>query len=343
MEFLADYAGFLIRLLSIALIILLIVSVVAGSKGKQRKGNLSVVKLNDGYKAMKEELRKQLHDKKALKKEQKALKKEQKAKNKEKAKDTDSTSQKRVYVVDFDGDIKASAVSSLREEVSAVLSVATQQDEVVVRLESPGGVVHGYGLAASQLQRIRDKGIPLTVTVDKVAASGGYMMACVADKIVAAPFAILGSIGVVAQVPNIHRLLDKSNIDVELHTAGKYKRTLTMLGENTDEGREKFKQDLEDTHDLFKRFVSGNRPVLDMDAIATGETWYGSEALENHLADEVMTSDAYLEQFYAETDVLHVSYREPKPLTERLGVSALSAVETKATSWLTKLLNAKGY
>ncbi len=343
LEFLADYAGFLIRLLSIALIVLLIVAVVAGSKGKQRKGNLSVVKLNEGYKAMKEELRKQLHDKKALKKEQKALKKEQKAKAKEKSKETSEAPVKRVYVLDFDGDIKASAVSSLREEVSAILSVATQQDEVVVRLESPGGVVHGYGLAASQLQRIRDKDIPLTVTVDKVAASGGYMMACVANKIVAAPFAILGSIGVVAQVPNIHRLLDKSNIDVELHTAGKYKRTLTMLGENTDEGREKFKQDLEDTHDLFKRFVSGNRPVLDMDTIATGETWYGSEALENHLADEVMTSDAYLEQFYADTDVLHVSYREPKPLTERFGMSVLSAVETKATGWLTKILTTKGY
>ncbi|MFD1382515.1 protease SohB [Rhodanobacter aciditrophus] len=343
LEFLADYAGFLIRLLSIALIVLLIVAVVAGNKGKQRKGNLSVVKLNEGYKAMKEELRKQLHDKKALKKEQKALKKEQKAKAKEKSKETSEAPAKRVYVLDFDGDIKASAVSSLREEVSAILSVATQQDEVVVRLESPGGVVHGYGLAASQLQRIRDKGIPLTVTVDKVAASGGYMMACVADKIVAAPFAILGSIGVVAQVPNIHRLLDKSNIDVELHTAGKYKRTLTMLGENTDEGREKFKQDLEDTHELFKRFVSGNRPVLEMDSIATGETWYGSEALENHLADEVMTSDAYLEQFYADTDVLHVSYREPKPLTERFGMSVLSAVETKAIGWLTKILNTKGY
>lgn len=343
LEFLADYAGFLIRLLSIALIVLLIVAVVAGNKGKQRKGNLAVVKLNEGYKAMKEELRKQLQDKKTLKKEQKALKKEQKAKAKEKSKDTDGAPEKRVYVLDFDGDIKASAVSSLREEVSAILSVASDQDEVVVRLESPGGVVHGYGLAASQLQRVRDKGIPLTVTVDKVAASGGYMMACVADKIVAAPFAILGSIGVVAQVPNIHRLLDKSNIDVELHTAGKYKRTLTMLGENTDEGREKFKQDLEDTHDLFKRFVSGNRPVLDIDTIATGETWYGSEALENHLADEVMTSDAYLEQFYADMDVLHVSYREPKPLTERLGVGVLSAVETKATGWLTKILNTKGY
>ncbi len=341
MEFLADYAGFLIRLLSIALIILLILSVVASGKSKQRKGgNLTISKLNEGYQAMKSELSKQLFDKKTLKQQQKALKKQKKEEQKQKV---DQEEKKRVYVIDFDGDMKASAVQSMREEITAILTVATAKDEVVVRLESPGGVVHGYGLAASQLQRIKDKGIPLTVTVDKVAASGGYMMACVADKIVAAPFAILGSIGVVAQVPNIHRLLERNTIDVELHTAGKYKRTLTMLGENTDEGREKFKQDLEDTHELFKRFVSTNRPVLDIETIATGETWYGSEAIENKLADSVMTSDAYLEQFYADYDVLQVSYRETKGLTERIGLGVFSALEQKATKWLSKAIHHRGF
>ena len=341
MEFLADYAGFLIRLLSIALIILLILSVVASGKSKQRKGgNLTISKLNEGYQAMKSELSKQLFDKKTLKQQQKALKKQKKEEQKQKV---DQEEKKRVYVIDFDGDMKASAVQSMREEITAILSVATAKDEVVVRLESPGGVVHGYGLAASQLQRIKDKGVPLTVTVDKVAASGGYMMACVADKIVVAPFAILGSIGVVAQVPNIHRLLERNTIDVELHTAGKYKRTLTMLGENTDEGREKFKQDLEDTHELFKRFVSTNRPVLDIETIATGETWYGSEAVENKLADSVMTSDAYLEQFYADYDVLQVSYRETKGLTERIGLGVFSALEQKATRWLSKAIHHRGF
>ena len=341
MEFLADYAGFLIRLLSIALIILLILSVVASGKSKQRKGgNLTISKLNEGYQAMKSELSKQLFDKKTLKQQQKALKKQKKEEQKQKV---DQEEKKRIYVIDFDGDMKASAVQSMREEITAILSVATAKDEVVVRLESPGGVVHGYGLAASQLQRIKDKGVPLTVTVDKVAASGGYMMACVADKIVVAPFAILGSIGVVAQVPNIHRLLERNTIDVELHTAGKYKRTLTMLGENTDEGREKFKQDLEDTHELFKRFVSTNRPVLDIETIATGETWYGSEAIENKLADSVMTSDAYLEQFYADYDVLQVSYRETKGLTERIGLGVFSALEQKATKWLSKAIHHRGF
>ncbi|MCW8356480.1 protease SohB [Marinomonas pontica] len=252
-------------------------------------------------------------------------------------------SKKRLYVLDFDGDIKASAVESMREEITAVLSVAKPQDEVVVRLESGGGVVHGYGLAASQLQRIREANIPLTICVDKVAASGGYMMASVADKIIAAPFAILGSIGVVAQIPNVHRLLDKSLIDVELHTAGKYKRTLTMLGENTDEGREKFKQDLEDTHGLFKRFVSTQRPQLDIEGIATGDTWYGSEALENKLIDQVMTSDAYLVSHYDAAEVIQVVYQQPKGVAERLGLSFFSALEQKAVSWIGRLTQTRGY
>jgi serine protease SohB len=294
---------------------------------------------------MKAELDHQLLDKKVLKGIEKEKKKKEKLEKKaqKKSPKTDEPAKKRLYVLDFDGDIKASAVETMREEITAILSVAKSQDEVVVRLESGGGVVHGYGLAASQLQRIREANISLTICVDKVAASGGYMMACVADKIIAAPFAILGSIGVVAQIPNVHRLLDKSLIDVELHTAGRYKRTLTMLGENTDEGREKFKQDLEDTHDLFKRFVSSQRPQLDIEDIATGETWYGSEALENKLVDVVMTSDAYLVSHYANADVIQVVYKQPKGMAERLGLSFFSALEQKAVSWIGKLPQSRGY
>lgn len=305
-----------------------------------------MVKLNERYDAMKEELDRQLLDKKTLKNIEKEKKKKEKAEKKSQKKSSNNPeeeSKKRLYVLDFDGDIKASAVESMREEITAVLSVAKPQDEVVVRLESGGGVVHGYGLAASQLQRIREANIPLTICVDKVAASGGYMMACVADKIIAAPFAILGSIGVVAQIPNVHRLLDKSLIDVELHTAGKYKRTLTMLGENTDEGREKFKQDLEDTHGLFKRFVSTQRPQLDIEGIATGDTWYGSEALENKLIDQVMTSDAYLVSHYDAAEVIQVVYKQPKGVAERLGLSFFSALEQKAVSWIGRLTQTRGY
>ncbi|MGR0277484.1 protease SohB [Marinomonas dokdonensis] len=345
MEFLTEYAGFLLKTLTIVIAIIVVVAMVANGKKKSRPGDLVVTKLNDGYDAMKAELDLQLLDKKAAKAAEKAKKKQAKL-DKKAAKNTKedvAEVKKRLYVIDFDGDIKASAVASMREEITAILSVAQKTDEVMVRLESGGGVVHGYGLAASQLQRIRSAGIPLTVCVDKVAASGGYMMACVADKIIAAPFAILGSIGVVAQVPNVHRLLDKGLIDVELHTAGKYKRTLTMLGENTDEGREKFKQDLEDTHGLFKSFVAEQRPALDIEAIATGETWYGRQALDNKLVDSVMTSDAYLVENYAQADVIQVAFKQPKSMAEKVGLSVFNAVEAKAVSWIGKLTQTRGY
>ncbi|WP_394358972.1 protease SohB [Marinomonas maritima] len=345
LEFLTDYAGFLLKLISVALVIGFLLAMMASGKRKSQPGSLSVTKLNESYDAMKAELDHQLLDKKVLKNLEKEKKKKEKLEKKaqKKAPKADEVDKKRLYVLDFDGDIKASAVETMREEITAILSVAKSQDEVVVRLESGGGVVHGYGLAASQLQRIREANIPLTICVDKVAASGGYMMACVADKIIAAPFAILGSIGVVAQIPNVHRLLDKSLIDVELHTAGRYKRTLTMLGENTEEGREKFKQDLEDTHGLFKRFVSSQRPQLDIEDIATGDTWYGSEALENKLVDVVMTSDAYLVSHYANADVIQVVYKQPKGMAERLGLSFFSALEQKAVSWIGKLTQSRGY
>ncbi len=234
---------------------------------------------------------------------------------------------KRVYVLDFHGDLRASQVTSLREEVTAVLTVARPTDEVVVRLESPGGMVHGYGLAASQLARIRDRGIPLTVAVDKVAASGGYMMACVADRIVAAPFAVIGSIGVVAQVPNFNRLLKKHDVDYELFTAGEWKRTITVFGENTDAGRAKFKQELEEAHVLFKDHILQYRAHLDIEQVATGEHWYGVRAVELGLIDSVGTSDDVLVAASEVADVIEVHFRKHQALGERLSQFASATVE----------------
>ena len=233
----------------------------------------------------------------------------------------------KIFVIHFDGDVAATAVEHLRIEITAVLTMATQSDEVVVCIESPGGMVHSYGLAASQMMRIRSAGIPLTAVVDRVAASGGYLMAAVANKIVAAPFAVIGSIGVVAQVPNVHRLLKKNDVDVEVLTAGKYKRTLTLLGENTDEGREKFRQELEDVHALFQEFVIDNRPDLDLEAVATGEAWYGTRALELHLIDELATSDDYIGRRCNEHDVYGVAWVETKKPLERLLDKANGALD----------------
>lgn len=226
-----------------------------------------------------------------------------------------------LYVLDFHGDLRASAVETLREEISAVLQVASENDEVLVRLESAGGMVHAYGLAASQLARLKARGIRVVVAVDKVAASGGYMMACVAERIIAAPFAIVGSIGVVGQLPNFNRLLKDRHIDFELHTAGQYKRTLTMFGENSDDARHKFQQELEETHALFKNFVTDNRPKLNIESVATGEHWYGRQAMDLKLVDGLQTSDDYLLQACDARDIYLVKYRKPRSLAQRLSGS----------------------
>ncbi|MDY1015782.1 protease SohB [Pseudomonas coleopterorum] len=325
MEFLADYAGFLIRTVTLVVAILVVLAAIASLRAKGRRkpaGQLQVSKLNDFYKGLRERLEAGLFDKDKLK----VLRKEQ-AKSEKKARKTKPDSKHRVFVLDFDGDIKASATENLRHEITAVLTLATPNDEVVLRLESGGGMVHSYGLASSQLARIRQAGVPLTVCIDKVAASGGYMMACIGEKIISAPFAILGSIGVVAQLPNVHKLLKKHDIDFEVLTAGEYKRTLTVFGENTEKGREKFQEDLDVTHKLFKSFVAHYRPQLSIDDVATGEVWLGVAALDKQLVDELKTSDEYLAERAKQAEVFHLHYAKAKSLQERVGLAASGSVE----------------
>ena len=280
-----------------------------------------------------------LLDPAAQKAEAKKLRKEQKKRAKANTKNSklDTKTQKRVFVVKFNGNVSASAVTNLREEVTAILTQAKSDDEVVVKLESSGGMVHSYGLASSQLDRLRKQGIPITICVDKVAASGGYMMACVGDKILAAPFAIIGSIGVVAQLPNFHRLLKKHDIDFELLTAGEHKRTLTVFGENTEQGREKFIEDLQDTHQLFKAYVTERRPKIDIDKVATGDVWFGSRALELSLVDELMTSDEYLSSQAKESKVYEINYVQKKKLPQRLGIAAEHSADRLITKWWNRL------
>ena len=330
MQYLAEYAGFLAKVVTVvvAILVVLVSAAAVRSKGRRQSGQLQVTKMNDQFKSLHARLEQSVLDKQQLKAARKAEKKAEKlaAKNKP-----------RVFVVDFDGDIKASAVDSLRHEVTALLGIATARDEVVVRLESGGGMVHSYGLASSQLARIRQAGIPLTICVDKVAASGGYMMACIADKILSAPFAILGSIGVVAQLPNVHRLLKKHNIDFEVLTAGEHKRTLTVFGENTEKGREKFLEDLQVTHELFKGFVARYRPQLAIDEIATGEVWLGQAALGKQLVDELKTSDEYLADKARDTNLFHLHYTQHKSLQERMGLAASLTIDRVLLSWWSRL------
>ncbi|MCU4360755.1 MULTISPECIES: protease SohB [Acinetobacter] len=245
----------------------------------------------------------------------------------------------KIFVLDFKGDIQASAVENLREEITLILATAKAgRDRIVVRLESPGGMVHGYGLAAAQLVRLRDAGFHVTICVDKVAASGGYMMACIANEIIAAPFAIVGSIGVVAQVPNFNRLLKEHNVDFELYTAGQYKRTVTMFGENTPEGKAKFEEELQQTHVLFKHFVEKYRRQLNVDKVATGEHWYGEDALDLNLVDKLQTSDEYLLALLPQHDVYVINTRKKATLGEKLGLQAAQMADSLIPTVMNKVM-----
>lgn len=299
MEFLSEYGLFLLKIITITVALLVLFG---GLLGMSRKGKMTqpaITPLHEDYLHLKKHLTKVVKGEKLKIKKSKVKK-------------------PNLYVIEFQGDVKATQVEQLREEVTAVLSIIQPQDEVVVKIESPGGAVNGYGLAASQLQRIRDAKVPLTACIDKVAASGGYLMACVANQIVAAPFAILGSIGVVSQFPNFHRWLQKHNIDVELLTAGEYKRTLTMFAENTEKGRQKFKEDLEKIHLAFRDYVLKNREQLNIEEVATGEFWLASDALPLKLVDELKTSDDYLINKMQDYNVFKLAYEQRPSLLQKL-------------------------
>lgn len=344
-EVLLNYGIFLLELLTVFGIVAVVVMLILESRKQPESGTITLTNLSEKFKDETKFLTQSFLSEEEIKQQEKAEKKAEKEKAKAEKKRLKEGGEKpadeqksRLFVLNFHGDLHASQVASLRKEIDAILMLAEpEKDSVLLKLESPGGVVHGYGLAASQLQRLKDKQIPLTVAVDKVAASGGYMMACVADKIVSAPFAVIGSIGVVAQVPNIHRLLKKHEIDVDVMTAGEYKRTVTLVGENTEKGKQKFQQELEETHGLFKAFVEQHRPQLNIGEIATGEHWFGQQALSLKLIDEIATSDDLILNAVKnqELDVIELKYRRKKKLAQRVG----DQVESSISNLAAKLLN----
>ena len=318
MEHVYDYLEFLAKAVTVVAGVIAVIGAAVSLSMRRNvgdSGRLEIRKLNDVLEDMGRMLRQVTLPQAAFKR---SIKQEDRARKKADKNSRESDQRRRVYVVDFHGDLQASKVEQLRKEITAVLTTTRERDEVVVRIESPGGMVHGYGLAASQLERVRARGIRLVAAVDKVAASGGYLMASVADHVIAAPFALVGSIGVVAQIPNVHRLLKKHDVDVEVLTAGKYKRTLTVFGENTEQGRAKFIEELEDVHALFQEFVRTNRPQVSIEEIATGEAWYGRRALEHRLVDELSTSDAYLTRACEDADVYEIRWIDHKNPIERV-------------------------
>lgn len=364
---LSQYGLFLLKVITgvIALVCILASFKKSSKSDDDDKKEITIVNLNEKYDDQKDKLEDVMilsgskEERKAFKeaekrkrKEEKEKKKEEKAKSKQEAKnasktsndtdlevkdsDANSSKKSRLFVLKFSGSVSANEVNDLREEITAMLSLAKEGDEALLQLESPGGSVDGYGLGASQLQRIRNHNIPLTVAVDRVAASGGYMMACIADRIVAAPFSAIGSIGVVAQIPNVHRFLKNHDVDVDVVTAGKYKRTMTVFGENTEEGKQKFKEELNEVHQLFKDFVSTHRPQIDIDKIATGEYWYAARAIELKLVDALGTSDDLIVDAMKDKDVYLITTKKSKSLVEKVGLRAEAAVENIITNVIYK-------
>ncbi|MDX1302019.1 protease SohB [Photobacterium sp.] len=347
MEFLFDYGLFLAKIATVVIAIAGILVLAKGLSGRHGapKGELEVTDLTEQYKHTVHQMESHLFDKPLLKAREKAEKKAEKEKDKArqneikkaaKEGDLDHARESRLFVLDFHGSLDAREVASLREEISAVLAVAVEGDEVLLRLETGGGMVHGYGLASSQLDRLKAAGVKLTVAVDKVAASGGYMMACVADKIISAPFAVVGSIGVIAQLPNFNKVLKKNDIEFEQVTAGEFKRTLTMFGENTDKAREKFQSEIEETHGLFKDFIAVHRPELDLEKVATGEHWFGQKAKELGLVDEIGTSDDFIVRACKEREVLGIHFAKHKKLAEKLAGVTGDAADNLLLKWISR-------
>lgn len=342
-EFFSEYGLFLAKTVTLVLALLFVMAAGVSNAMKAKRedrGHLVVTNLNDEIDQHRKQLRQSMDDKHLLKHrarlDKKKAKQEAKAKRKSlKNKQTDESDEKRIFVIDFHGDPKASQVDSLRKVITAVLSIAdAAKDEIIVRLESPGGIVHGYGLAASQLNRIRRAGVGLIICVDKVAASGGYMMACLGNRIIAAPFAIIGSVGVVVSLPNFHRLLTDNKVDYEMITAGEYKRTLSLFAENTDKGRKKVQEDVQEAHTLFKDFICEHRPELNVDAIATGEVWFGKQALEKGLIDEIRTSDEVISEASENAKVFLVQFEIKKKISERIGRSVENALDRTLLRWV---------
>ena len=311
-SFITDYGLFLAKALTILIFLILVINAIAGTKKTKPKGFIQVKSLNNKFDDIERNLKKDLLDKKSFK----LFLKQQKSKK--------QNNSKKLFILDFVGNIKASEVESLREEITAIiLASESSNDEVLIRLENAGGTVHEHGLAASQILRLKKNKIKVTISVDKVAASGGYMMACTGNKILAAPFSIIGSIGVIAQIPNLNRLLKEKGVDFEQHTAGKYKRTVTMFGKTTDQDRKKLKDQLENIHTLFKNFISKERPKVDIENVATGEYWFGSDAIKLKLVDEIITSDEYILLKKNDYDLINIKYNFPKTFGEK--ISSLSS------------------
>lgn len=244
---------------------------------------------------------------------------------------------KTAVLLSFNGDINATEVIEFGRAVSMIVQMKDLVSEVYIIINSGGGVVNGYGLLASEIERLHYSEIETYALIDQVAASGGYMAACVANHVVAAPFAYIGSIGVVSEMPNFNQILSDNGINIEQHTAGKSKRTVTPLGKITDEDRNEFKKKLERIHRSFINHVSHYRNINDADEnknsiIFSGDYWIAEETveLELGLVDEISTSQEFLLDKMKEYNIIEITFQENK--TKKSKLSLLNSLTTLFSS-----------
>lgn len=211
-------------------------------------------------------------------------------------------------VLRFEGDTMATGRQDFARMVDEVLHNKERIQRVIVVVNSPGGGVSVYGQMFAGMERMRNAGVDVTACVDTYAASGGYLMSVPAQRIIAAPFAMVGSIGVVSEFMNFNKLLRRLGVEPMTITAGELKRTVTPLSEVTEENKAAYKAQLEAIHRQFIAVVKKYREV-DADRVCTGNHWTAAESVELklNLVDGLATSQEYLFEANQTEDLVTIS------------------------------------
>lgn len=175
------------------------------------------------------------------------------------------------------------------EEIAEYLKQVEENprvEAIVLRIDSPGGSVVGSDEIYQALLAI-DK--PLVVSMGEVAASGGYYIACAADRVLANPGTLTGSIGVISMVPNIEELMEKIGVEVLVIKSGALKDEGSVFREMTEEEREVWQRIIDEAYDQFVGIVADGRdlPPQAVRELADGRVYTGHQALELGLVDEL--------------------------------------------------------
>jgi len=209
----------------------------------------------------------------------------------------------------------------VREQLSkAERDVAVKA--IVLRIESPGGVVAPCQEILVEIEKVKQTK-PVVVSMGNMAASGGYYISAKADKIVALPGTLTGSIGVISQIPNVKGLYDKLGIEMQTFKGGKYKDMYSGLRELTPEEKEIMQQMVDNYYEQFVETVAEGRGLSkeQVRSLATGQLYTGTEAKELGLVDELGGLDTAIDlaaELAGVTTPRIEYYTPPKSLLESL-------------------------